>query len=407
VLLPQPAADHYQLQQRIGALVATVAGSLWARMDDDFDAAWRQLEREILAIVTEGQEAAARTVGPYLEAVLFDTEQVDLPAGDLVPTAFAGTSGDGRDLDTLLYGSVTTAKRAVEAGYATDEALARGGRWLTLTALTAVADANREAVQAGIGFRPAIAGWVRMLNPPSCSRCIILAGKWFRWNEGFQRHPRCDCRHIPAGEQLAGDLTTDPYEAFQSMTKAEQDREFGRIGARAIRDGGDIYRIVNIQQRGLATARAAAKWGTPSRMTIDDIYRTAGNRTNAVRMMTEQGYITGPQTAGGTVLGAREGFGELGRGGTRVAATTAVRDARITGVRDPLNRYTMTAAERRLYDAHLMRQTVLSGRNPWLHDLPLSDAERDLAERIYLKQVNDLPNQPRQVHELARRLGIL
>ncbi len=247
-----------------------------------------------------------------------------------------------------------------------------------------------------------------MLNPPSCKRCIILAGKWFRWNEGFLRHPRCDCRHIPASENIAGDFTTDPYQAFHALTPEQQEKEFGKIEARAIRDGADIYRVVNLQARGLGTARAGRLYGTPTRVTIDDIYRTAGTRTNAIRLMTENGYITGPQVPGGNVVGFREGFGQFGRGGTRVAASTSVFDARVSGIRDRLNRYTMTAAERRLYDAHSMRQTVLESRNPFsTSGRPLTEADFALAERMYRKQLADLGNQPQQVRDLARLLGMI
>lgn len=404
---PVAAADHYRVQQRLGAVAATTARKLWQRMGVDFDSSWAKIEQPLLELLITAQTAAARTGAQYVPDVLYETGQVDLPAGVVQPSAIAGTAADGRALDTLVYGAVTTAKTAVGSGLDSSSALARGGRWLTMTVLSIVADANREAVSAGLGMRPAVPGWVRMLNPPSCSRCIILAGKWFRWNEGFKRHPRCDCRHIPASEQMAGDLTTDPYAMFKSMSREQQVEVFGRINARAIRDGADIYRVVNIEQRGLATARSAQRYGTPSRMTVDDIYHVAGTRTNAIRMMTEEGYITGPQIAGGNILGAREGFGQFGRGGTRVAASAAVRDARASGIRDPLNRYTMTAAERRLYDAYLMRETVAAGRNPWLKGQPLTDEDRNLASVIFDKQVEDLPNQPAQVNELARRLGLI
>ena len=40
-------------------------------------------------------------------------------------------------------------------------------------------------------------------------------------------------------------------------------------------------------------------------------------------------------------------------------------DAVNTGVRDPRNRYTMTAAERRLYDAEAAYRLVLEGKNPF------------------------------------------
>jgi hypothetical protein len=120
-----------------------------------------------------------------------------------------------------------------------------------------------------------------MLNPPSCNRCVVLAGKWFRWNQGFQRHPRCDCRHIPSTENISGDITTDPYAYFKSLTAEQQTATFGRIEARAINDGADIYRVVNISQRGMPTAgsKQAIKYGTPRKMTVDQIYRTAGTRT--------------------------------------------------------------------------------------------------------------------------------
>ena len=55
----------------------------------------------------------------------------------------------------------------------------------------------------------------------------------------------------------------------------------------------------------------------------------------------------------------------MGRGGTRRAASEAVQLARETGVRDPRSRYTMTAAERRLYDAERNWDEVLAGRNPY------------------------------------------
>jgi hypothetical protein len=405
-VLPTASADHYRLQQRLGAVTASGTRILWARMNEDFDTSWARIESRVLQLVTSGQEAAARTGAAHLERVLYETGQVDLPAGDVQAGAFSGTASDGRSLPGLLRTAVTTSKIAVGSGATVDDALAQGGRQLTMTVLTAVADANREAVHAGIGQRPHVGGWVRMLNGPSCRRCVILAGKWFRWNEGFQRHPRCDCRHIPSSEQLAGDLSTDPYEFFRSLSPADQEKTFGRIEARAIRDGADIYRTVNLQARGLGTARANRRYGTPSRRTIDDIYRTAGTRTNAIRMMTDEGYITGPQVGGGNILGQREGFGQLGRGGTRIGASQSVLNARASGVRDRLDRATMTAAERRLYDAHTMAQSVAEGRSPWIRGRAVTDDERALAARILQKQLDDLGNQPRQVHELAQALGL-
>src|SRR5690606_41067797 len=94
-------------------------------------------------------------------------------------------------------------------------------------AATQVADAGRVATGLGVVARPGI-GYVRMLQPPSCSRCAILAGRIYRRNAGFLRHPLCDCIHIPTTEAAGRDLTTDPRAYFDSLTKEQQDRIFTR-----------------------------------------------------------------------------------------------------------------------------------------------------------------------------------
>lgn len=417
-MLPDAAAGHYQQQQRLGAITAAGVKRLWAQLGDDFDGSYARIEPRLLELVTAGQAAAARTGAAYISQVLYDTEQVDLPIMSISPDQFAGTAADGRDLGGLFYSAVVSTKEAVKSGASPDAALLRGRNELVMLALTTVADANRESVSAAMGVRPAVEGWVRMLNPPSCGRCAILAGKFFRWNQGFQRHPRCDCRHIPASEAIANDFTTDPYAYFKSLSGADQEKLFGRIEARAINDGADIYRVMNTKTRGLATGgRQAVKYGTPSRLTVDEIYRQAGTRTNAVRLMTQEGYITGPQTAAGNILGRVDGFGQLGKGGRARAASDAVVEATMTGVRNPLNRYTMTAAERRVYDAWYRANAAKSGywprsigansadKNTRL--MRITDEQRGLVERELQRQLDDLPNQPKQVNDLARRLGLI
>ena len=57
---------------------------------------------------------------------------------------------------------------------------------------------------------------------------------------------------MPAAENVAGELTTDPQAYFQSLSEAEQDRYFTSAGAQAIRDGADIGQVVNAR-RGMST----------------------------------------------------------------------------------------------------------------------------------------------------------
>src|SRR5699024_7380691 len=93
-------------------------------------------------------------------------------------------------------------------------------------------------------------GYVRMVNPGACDRCIILAGKYYANNEGFLRHPNCYCFHVqtnPKAAEAEG-LITDPYDYFSSMSEEEQNKRFTKAGAQAIRDGADINQVVNARE---------------------------------------------------------------------------------------------------------------------------------------------------------------
>lgn len=173
-------------------------------------------------------------------------------------------------------------------------------------------------------------------------------------------------------------LVDDPYEYFKSLDEAEQDRIFTKAGAQAIRDGADISQVVNARSgmtpNGNFTvsgtrgrAGAGLKRGQ-RRMTPESIYPQAnGSRDRAIELLKEHGYILPEgQVPGGAIRGQREGFGQMGRGGTRKAASEAVLEARRTGVRDPRNRYTMTASERQLYDARRRYEVALSGTSPYM-----------------------------------------
>lgn len=362
-MLPVAAADQYRAQQRITGVATSAVGRLWTRMTDDFDLSWSKIRPQVERVVEAGRNAAVQTALPYTSAVLAEIGEESDPVGELAPTLFLASAPDGRDVMTLYDTGVIRAKQAVAAGMAASDALKLAGRWVSGTTLTVLGDTRREVYAADIVSRPTVTGYVRMLNPPSCKRCAILAGKWFRWNDGFQRHPNCDCVHIPASEDRGGSMLTDPYEYFDSLSEADQDRIFGKNDAQAIRDGADIYRTVNIRDRGLGTAKAARKYGTPSRYTIDDILEmSGGDRAKAIRLMQAEGYIlprgqTRVQRSPGVrmdaeVLAAGRGRGVYSMGGQQFTTARAQRyDAAASGVRDPLARTTMTAAERRLYDA--------------------------------------------------------
>ncbi len=317
--LPRAAVSHYRQQQAISVETAVAVDRMWSQMTDEFDQSWDAIRTGVFETVGAGQLAAASTGLDYVGRVLRETG-VEAPAvASVNAQRFVGGTADGRPLETLLDGAVVTAKTAVGAGASPRVALAESRTWLETVVLDSVRDANRQAVSSGMTVHPRLQGWVRMLNPPSCKFCIMLAGKFFRWNQGFQAHPHCDCRHIPSQESTAGDLTIDPYAYFRSLDEKTQDRVFGKADAQAIRDGADMYRVVNIRSRGLADdglknkagrnrGWQSRRWDTPSKMTIDDIYRAATGRDDAIRLMSENGFITGPQTAGGNLRDAYYGL---------------------------------------------------------------------------------------------------
>lgn len=297
--LPQSSRDYYRRQQALAVVVVTNAERLWASMSvDDLDGSWAPIRARLVALIVAAQLAATRDADRYVSDVLDETVQINEPAARLRPLGFVGTASDGRPLATLLDGAVVSTKSAIASGSAATEAIASGGSWLRMVSNTAVADAGRTASGVAIAVRPDVGGYTRMLNPPSCSRCVVLAGQFYRWNSGFLRHPGCDCRHIPSSENVAGDFTTSPFGYFSSLSAAEQNKTFTNAGAEAIRDGADIGRVVNARRPG---AVYTTNTGTSATLELargairpmpETIYSMAESRAEAINLLRRFGYIT-------------------------------------------------------------------------------------------------------------------
>lgn len=315
------AARRSAQQQAAARAAAEVAGAAWSRVDlGDIARSWASLLPGPLGAVTVAQRIAASGADAYVAAVA----GARTPAGLVVPSRLAGIASDGRPLGSLLYTPAVRSLEAIRAGAAPADALQVGRLHLDMIVRTQVADAGRVADGIAITARRDVGGYIRMLSGKSCSRCVLLAGKFFRWNEGFQRHPRCDCRHVPAGRSTraarGSDPRLNPRAAFNSMTRAEQDRAFTAAGAQAIRDGSDMGRVVNAR-RGMSTTgesrtrvnpqglvvneRHRTRTGTATssvarggrRLMPETIYERAGeDREKALRMLRQQGYLIGQPT---------------------------------------------------------------------------------------------------------------
>src|SRR5690606_21736999 len=191
----QVALDHYRRRRRLVEEVARAARQTWRQVDrGDIAGSWLALLPRLLAAVMGAQPAAAQPADDYLAAVLAAQGTAPARAGALVPSALVGVAADGRALDTLLYQPAIAAKAALAEGATVPRAMAAGQATLDMIVRTQVADAGRVADQVALTARREATGYVRMVVGAACARCIILAGRWYRWSAGFQRHPRLPLR---------------------------------------------------------------------------------------------------------------------------------------------------------------------------------------------------------------------
>lgn len=307
------AAAAYQAEQKAETdrLVKTVL-ALWATLAaKDAFASWASIGPRIYVLLSSLMELVAADAGGYVRHVL-NEQGVDTDGPAINPVAFAGVASDGRDLESLLAGALVKLRESQRAGHSDMLSKAHGRNFLELVVRTQVSDAARAAESVAIATtdgtkngRAVQVGWVRMLTPPSCSRCVVLAGKFYKWNSGFQRHPNCDCRHLPVTVAGASEVLTNPYVYFNSLTKDEQDYYFGKANAQAIRDGADLNQVVNAGKSGLFVADGGRKYrveptqkkgtlrinGQVVRPTVWQIYRDAsGDREKARDLLFRYGY---------------------------------------------------------------------------------------------------------------------
>jgi len=253
-------------------------------MGQDFDASWATIGPRLLVLTSAAQLGAARNGVAYVPAALSEVGQDVAESGVTNPRAFAGFASDGRPLGSLLEGAKVRAKES--------QSLEVGGRWLDMVVQTQIADASRGAASVAIAARTKV-GYVRMVNPPCCSRCAVLAGKFFRYNQGFQRHPRCDCTHVPTTQGDFGRFTSDPpIDQIKGLSDAER---------KAISEGADLGQVVNARRgaSGMTTSEGTTKRGLArerlgkgrQRLTPDAIYRLSSTRDEALRLLERNGYL--------------------------------------------------------------------------------------------------------------------
>lgn len=264
-------------------------------MGANFDSSWGMIAGNITAIISMSQRDSARRSRDYFVNVLEATGQpVNLGGGLPNIDAFVGVNGDGRLIDDAMYGAVIRAKSNIKAGGTVATALQSGGKWLNQASGFALADTCRAVNRVQFPSMK-VGGYVRVLTAPSCARCAILAGKRYYSDTAFLRHPRCDCQHLPASEEVAEDMLFNAEEYFDSLSPEMQDKHFTKDGAEAIRNGADINQVVNAR-RGMYTTvtpsgrRVLSRDPSGNYTTTEGITRRGfyGRGSKSPRLMPEQ-----------------------------------------------------------------------------------------------------------------------
>lgn len=279
------AQDHYATRQVMARRMSERAQDMWSTVSDaEIERQWLELLPRLTAEVTVAQAQSAALSEPYVRAIT----QVEGRA--LVPAALAGVASDGRVLRTLLFAPAPTMKARIALGTPPAVAALMAGRQLAMIVGTQVSDAGRVGDGVAIATRENV-GYVRELRLPSCSRCVVLAGKWFEWNKGFQRHPRCDCFHRPAtrDESMSSDRAKfDERAYFASLSEKEQDRVFTKAGAQAIRDGADMNQVVNAR-RGMTPA--GTTFSGTTRRSASGVLNNAPSMPRRPRTTSDPGFF--------------------------------------------------------------------------------------------------------------------
>ncbi|WP_332644072.1 VG15 protein [Aeromicrobium sp.] len=313
----QQARNHYARQSAIVTAAVLAVRRLFERN--------RPLP-EIVATASAYQYASAAA---SMQAIASMSTSNPVPLG--VPDAYLGVSSYGFPLAEPIIATidaiVPAPAEALPANWWDDanEFMANIEQLIA----SEIADAGRTASQVEFVSRPDWQNYVRMLNPPSCARCAILAGRIYRDLEAFDRHPGCDCVMIPVENwQEAHDAgyvssAQDAFDKGLIRTRVSKDSDeyrpgFSKADEQAIRDGADITTIVNAtrgtSQPGITNAlrtevfgrkvkattygttkRAAWRKANPTRLVRlrpESIYEHARDRDDAIRLLKLYGYIT-------------------------------------------------------------------------------------------------------------------
>lgn len=311
------ARNHYRQQQKVALLGVRAVRRVVKQASTD------AATSGAATTLATYQAASAASASTAMAAELGRTALA-------VPAQFAGTTQLGWPIETPLETIVDRLTRDLDGQLQrlTDEMMSS----LDLLVYSEVIAAGADAASTEISGDPGETLYVRYLVLPSCSRCVVLAGRVYRDLDGFPRHPKCDCEHWPVGteaEAKAAGLVQDPMEAyeagkiggFRTLDDGTKRFESGLsiADAKALRDGADPVAVINASRgggrrpRGMTNTVSAEIFGRtvkatlegtttrgewrrkhpnlPIRLRPESIYEHARDRDDALRLLRLYGYL--------------------------------------------------------------------------------------------------------------------
>lgn len=268
---PNSASSHFRVMQRLTLLATEGAKRRRTNL------------RQLALFVQAMQILAARAGVQAVRAIAEEQGIAPVMVGAVAAQAFGGNTPNAAPL-TALLGQVTAPDAPIES--------------LGRLVWTLIADAGRDAQAVATVATPTLEGHVRYVNLPACARCVILAGQFYKWSDGFLRHPQCDCVMVPTSETPPDGFVSDPMEAFRRGGI----RGLSKADTEAILAGADIGRVVNVRRKsaGLSkagrvltrtTAGSRRRAGVES-LTPEGVFELASDRADALELLRRYGYIT-------------------------------------------------------------------------------------------------------------------
>lgn len=231
---------------------------LWRRYSgNDFDIAFARMLPLLVRLLDTAQYETASEAVENAPTVMRDLGGFAWePEYTPDPWQWVGVNGNGYNTIEVMYEPIIEAKTAIKHGMRVEHALMRIETGMLTRARTCLTDTQHSASMVTAKGRYADARPVRVLNPPSCGRCVILAGTS---NVG-ERHPNCDCT-MAWSHDLPENAYASPSSWLNELVENNDMDALARVlgsraNARAWLDGADLNQLVNAYRRKGSVTRA-------------------------------------------------------------------------------------------------------------------------------------------------------